>query len=184
MVANVILGVRKSESLEEERRTFTEILKNIELNFDFIDNIEFDAVYNKNKWQLKRYNSFEYFDYAFKENPDPEFFNPNSLKIFIENSHFIKFQGPDYYFNQWWSLHQLKNKNSSEGWRTIFKEIGLKYGLNEIIYTTEWGCYNIDELEEDDPPFEELYYEFLNSGNKKTEFYGLGSAEHFIEEIE
>lgn len=183
MIANVILGVRKYKSIENERQILASILKNINLNFDFIDNIEYDAVYKKDRWQLKRYYSFEYFDYAFKENPEPNYLNQNSLKIFIENSHFIKFQGPDSYFNQWWSLNDLKNKKTSEGWRRILREIGINYGLSEIIYTTEWGCYNIDELREDDPPFEELYYKFINNGNRKTEFYGLGSHEHFIEKI-
>ena len=182
MVANVILAVRKYESIENERLIVADILSNIELNLNFIDNREFDTLYNKDKWQLMSYNSFEYFDYPLKKNPEPKYLNRNSIKIFIGNSDFISFQGPDHYFNQWWSLHDSKNKKSTEGWRNVFKEVAVKYGLNEIIYTSEWGL-GVDAIYEGDATFVELYNLLIEGGKRKDEFYGLDSAEYFLEKV-
>ncbi|MFS4448484.1 hypothetical protein [Maribacter sp. 2307UL18-2] len=179
-----IIGLRKLDSLSAEKNRFSKILSELETDFDFISDWNLHQPYNSKNWKLKKHNAFEYFQYSFKSDSEIDNLDMDSIRIFIENPDFISFYAPQYYFYNWWDFINGRGKIATEGWRNFFGLIASKYGLKELIYSSEAG-FSTDAIYEGDETFE-TYYKYWKSHPefRKNDLYDISKqSEHFIEKI-
>ena len=178
-----ILGIRRMDSIKDERKRLFDILTSLEFDFGFLDEKYFDQKYDRNKWILKKQGQFEYMEYSFIELNETEGLNMNSIRIDFSNPDFINFLGPWHYFVHWGDFVNEGNKKSTEGWRKIFFQIAKKYGLKELIYSSECA-FRVEMVYEGEESFENLLKTFNeNPELEKSNLYGLTPVEHYIEKI-
>ena len=179
-----IIGFRKMDSIEKERKRFSKILAELENDFSFLEGWHLHKPYDSKNWKLKKYNKFEYFEYSFTEHSEPNSLDMDSIRIFIENPDFISFYAPQYYFYNWWDFIYGKGKKSTEGWRKLFTEIAGQYGLKELMYSSEAG-FATDAIYEGDETFETIFeYWKKHPKNEKKDLYEITKQfEYFMEKI-
>ena len=62
-----ILGERKLDSLELERKRVSKILHDMDIDLSFLSHSKFESRYDRKKWKLTKRKIFEFFEYPLSE---------------------------------------------------------------------------------------------------------------------
>lgn len=166
-----IIGLRKFESIEREKKRISTILDSIELDLKFLN---FIPVNDKLlTWELSETEFCKFYELKIFD---------CSIKLVFDNSNFIEF-----YCSKGLDIRDFgvteENKKFVEGVRKIFGKIATGYGIKELIYFSEW-FFDPDSIREGVSTFEELKQ--LIDSNKYIEqpdYWGKWKNDYFIEKV-
>ncbi|MFI1770268.1 hypothetical protein [Thalassobellus citreus] len=166
-----IIGLRKSDSIENDKNMISKILKNEKFDFGFVNKnsgLEFEKV----NWNLTQSKGVEYFELPILD---------QSLRIYFDNPNFIEFSGSFGLFSSWFQFADKKQSELTNGIRKIFGKIASEYGILELIYFSE--CFfELGEIRNKEETFEDLMERIKNYPDlKRDELFGLESNEYYIE---
>ncbi|KAB1155930.1 hypothetical protein F7018_11515 [Tenacibaculum aiptasiae] len=168
-----IIGLRKMDSIENEKKKVFEILNKTELDFDFIKQ-KLDIGLKKTEWNLTQSKGIEFYKLPILD---------QNLKIYFDNPNFIEFSGSFDLFSSWFRFTDKQNLDLTNGIRNVFRKIAFEYGISELIYFSEW-FFELGEIRTQEETFENLMELIKNHPNlKKNELFGLDSNEYCIEKI-
>ena len=166
-----IIGLRKSDSIENEKEKISKILNNAEFDFGFV-NSKYGVELNQYKWDLTQSKGIEFFELPILE---------QSLKIYFDNPNFIEFSGSLDLFSSWFWFADKQNSDLTNGIRKVFLKIASEYGISELVYFSEW-FFELGEIRNKKETFEDLKNRIDdNLERKKEELFGLESNEYYIE---
>lgn len=168
-----IIGIRKSDSIENDKNLISKILKKAEFDFNFINNNS-NVELEKINWNLTQSNGIEYFELPIID---------QSLRIYFDNPNFIEFSGSFDLFSAWFRFTDEKQSELTNGIRKIFGKIASEYGISELLYFSEW-FFSLDYIRDGNATFENLIEQIKNNPDcERNEIYGLESKEYYKEKI-
>ena len=168
-----IIGLRKSDSIGNEKEKISEILNKTKFDFDFVKQNS-GVKLEKTKWNLTQSKGIEFYELQLLE---------QSLKIYFDNPDFIEFSGSFGLFSSWFHFADKEQSDLTNGIRKVFRKIAAEYGISEIIYFSEW-FFELGEIRNEEETFEDLMERIKNYPDlKRNELFGLESSEYFIEKI-
>jgi hypothetical protein len=169
-----IIGLRKSKSIENEKEKISEILNEIDFEFD-LDSQKFRYDLKKNNSDLYPTKGNEFFEITM--------FDESSLRIYFENPNFIEFSGSSWLFSLWLNFVDKKQSRLTNRIRKVFRKIACEYGITEIIYFSEW-FFSLDFISNGNATFENLIEQIKNNPDcERNELFGLESEEYYKEKI-
>jgi hypothetical protein len=168
-----IIGIRKTDSIENDKNLISKILKKAEFDFNFLNknsNVELEKI----NWNLTQSKGIEYFELPILD---------QSLRIYFDNPNFIEFSGSFNLFSAWFRFVDEKQSKLTNGIRKIFIKIASEYGISELMYFSEW-FFELGEIRNKEETFEDLIERIKkNPDRKRNELFGLESNEYYIEKI-
>ena len=168
-----IIGLRKSDSIENEKEKIFEILNKTKFDFDFIKQ-KSSVGLEKTEWNLTESKGIEFFELSLFE---------QSLKIYFDNPNFIEFSGSFGLFSSWFRFADEEQSELTNGIRKVFQNIAYEYGISELIYFSEW-FFELGEIRNEEKTFEDLIEQIKNYPNlKRKKLFGLESNEYYVEKI-
>ena len=166
-----IIGLRKSDSIENEKEKILKILNKTEFDFNFVKQKP-DIELEKTEWTLIQSKGIEFFELPILD---------QSLKIYFDNPDFIEFSGSFELFSSWFRFADKEQSELTNGIRKVFRKIGAEYGISELIYFSEW-FFELGEIRNKEETFEDLKKRIQDYPDlKRNELFGLESNEYFIE---
>lgn len=168
-----IIGLRKSDSIENEKEKIFEILNKTEFDFGFVKQKTAIGL-EKTEWNLIESKGIEFFELTVFD---------QSLKIYFDNPNFIEFSGSFGLFSSWFRFADKEQSELTNGIRKVFRKIASEYGISELIYFSEW-FFELREIRNEEETFDDLMERMENYPDlKRNELFGLESNEYYIEKI-
>ncbi|AXT20464.1 hypothetical protein D7030_04905 [Flavobacteriaceae bacterium AU392] len=166
-----IIGLRKPDSIENEKEKIFEILNKTKFDFDFVKQ-KTGVGLEKIEWNLIESKGIEFFELSMFD---------QSLKIYFDNPNFIEFSGSFELFSSWFRFADKEQSELTNGIRKVFRKIASEYGISELIYFSEW-FFELVEIRNEEETFEDLMERIKNyPGLKREDFFGLESNEYYVE---
>lgn len=168
-----IIGLRQSDSIENDKEKLLKILDKTEFDFEFIEQ-KTGVKLEKTEWNLIESKGIEFFELPILK---------QSLKIYFDNPNFIEFSGSFDLFSSWFHFADKKQSDLTNGIRRVFRKIASEYGISELIYFSEW-FFELGEIRNQEETFANLNRRILDYPDlKRNELFGLESNEYFIENL-
>lgn len=168
-----IIGLRKSQSIKNERAKISDILNRIKFDVAFIEK-KAGAKLENTDWNLTTYKGIEHFELSIFD---------QSLKIYFDNPDYIEFSGSFELFSSWFWFTDKAQSEITDGIRAMFRNFALAYGISELIYFSEW-FFELGEIRTNEETFDDLIEWIQQNPNRRRKtFFGLEANEYFIEEI-
>jgi hypothetical protein len=168
-----IIGLRKSDSIKNEKEKILEILNKMEFNFDFL-NQKNGVELKKTEWNLTESKGIEFFKLSMFD---------QYLKICFDNPNFIEFSGSFDLFSAWLQFVDKDEYKITNGIRKIFGKIASEYGISELIYFSEW-FFSLDYIRDGNATFENLIEQIKNNPDcEREELFGLEAEEYYKEKV-